>query len=603
MQLSKLTFSLASLVVLIAFGFIFVTVPVVADNGGVDNDGDHNLRGHQDQADANSDENTNASHKHPTVVISATDADPNTPGTQVVDEDADVAGVQFEVTLTVLDEYDRNEFTSAEVTSESHDGRDAVGTDAFDVSNLANPTGDDAPANAAMMWVGTASITGFPESRTDTNVGEPDLVKDQAAAIKAGLKFTVSVTANAVAGDDVEGDYEGQSNLATEMTFTVIAAAVPKDVAPAVGTVTGTPSFTDDFEVTFTFDKAVTMEQVTAALDAPVGATMLSGSLYADLSAETTNTVWIARYRPIPNPTIPKISVALKATTAITPIADDATTATVDESKGGMVELIRTSGSLTSITVPDDANDESTLVVVILEFASEPDEAPVATDFKLTPADDPDTEDTVEGATVGDIAALLGSDGKKWQVEITPLAGMATTVELSVAGEVKFGSAASAAEIPLKSTPSDAVSSIEEVDAAYASATATAKATTTITETEMLAANGFAVIGAGALPDIQRFFAEGGSISVLSSLTGAVAKDVVISEIMWGLNLRAIGAARSAHQFIELYNTSSAEVDLTDITLTFDGAKYTDCRAYGYGIAGSSQQRFRCWLVDYRCSG
>ena len=128
-------------------------------------------------------------------------------------------------------------------------------------------------------------------------------------------------------------------------------------------------------------------------------------------------------------------------------------------------------------------------------------------------------------------------------------------------------------------------------------------ATTTITETDMLAANGFAVIGAGALPDIQRFFAEGGSISVLSSLTGAVAKDVVISEIMWGLNLRAIGAARSAHQFIELYNTSGAAIDLKDVKLTFDGANTPTARAYGYGIAGSSQQRFRCWLGDYRSAG
>ena len=62
----------------------------------------------------------------------------------------------------------------------------------------------------------------------------------------------------------------------------------------------------------------------------------------------------------------------------------------------------------------------------------------------------------------------------------------------------------------------------------------------------------------------------------MSSVTGAEAKSVVISEIMWGLNLRAIDTdddpARSEHQFIELYNTSGAAIDLTDITLTFDGA-------------------------------
>ena len=94
----------------------------------------------------------------------------------------------------------------------------------------------------------------------------------------------------------------------------------------------------------------------------------------------------------------------------------------------------------------------------------------------------------------------------------------------------------------------------------------------------MLAANGFAVVvaededGNKDLPDIQRFYAEGGSISVLSSLAGAEAKSVVVSEIMWGLNLRAIGAERTAHQFIELYNTSGATIDLKDVKLFFDDA-------------------------------
>ena len=43
----KMTFSLASLILI--FALAFVTTPVMADNGGVDNDGDHNPRGHADQ--------------------------------------------------------------------------------------------------------------------------------------------------------------------------------------------------------------------------------------------------------------------------------------------------------------------------------------------------------------------------------------------------------------------------------------------------------------------------------------------------------------------------------------------------------------------------
>ena len=93
---------------------------------------------------------------------------------------------------------------------------------------------------------------------------------------------------------------------------------------------------------------------------------------------------------------------------------------------------------------------------------------------------------------------------------------------------------------------------------------------TTIGTGQMIAPNGFYVIRANALPDIHRFFAEGGTISVLGA-TGAEAKSVVISEIMWGRNLRqAVGAGRKAEQFIELYNTSTASISLSAVTLVFD---------------------------------
>ena len=93
---------------------------------------------------------------------------------------------------------------------------------------------------------------------------------------------------------------------------------------------------------------------------------------------------------------------------------------------------------------------------------------------------------------------------------------------------------------------------------------------TTIGTGQMIAPNGFYVIPANALPDIHRFFAEGGTISVLGA-TGAEAKSVVISEIMWGRNLRqAVGAGRKAEQFIELYNTSTATINLSTVTLVFD---------------------------------
>ena len=97
----------------------------------------------------------------------------------------------------------------------------------------------------------------------------------------------------------------------------------------------------------------------------------------------------------------------------------------------------------------------------------------------------------------------------------------------------------------------------------------------------MLSSNGFATVGADDLPNIQRFFAEGGSISVLSSKTGAVLRDVVISEIMWGLDLNQVGNNRANQQFIELYNTTNAAVNLSMVTIEFSSAHAVPAVASG----------------------
>ena len=98
-----------------------------------------------------------------------------------------------------------------------------------------------------------------------------------------------------------------------------------------------------------------------------------------------------------------------------------------------------------------------------------------------------------------------------------------------------------------------------------------ATGTTSFPSAGSLAPNDFAVINANALPDIQRFFAEGGTLSVLN--TSGTSKDIVISEIMWGLNLaKAIGAGRKEEQFIELYNTTATAIPLSTVTIVFDAS-------------------------------
>ena len=75
------------------------------------------------------------------------------------------------------------------------------------------------------------------------------------------------------------------------------------------------------------------------------------------------------------------------------------------------------------------------------------------------------------------------------------------------------------------------------------------------------------------LPNIHRFFAKGGTIS----LVGGASKSVVISEIMWGLNLAADPADQADWQWIELLNPDN---DLTDTNADNDPAASIDLSKY-----------------------
>ena len=86
-----------------------------------------------------------------------------------------------------------------------------------------------------------------------------------------------------------------------------------------------------------------------------------------------------------------------------------------------------------------------------------------------------------------------------------------------------------------------------------------------------IAANGFATIGYSALPDLEYFLDIGGTIG-LDDNDGTAdgnSRTVVISEILWGLDLGEALAGQTKHQFIELYNTTAAEITFVDWKLIF----------------------------------
>ena len=189
-------------------------------------------------------------------------------------------------------------------------------------------------------------------------------------------------------------------------------------------------------------------------------------------------------------------------------------------------------------------------------------------------------------ATAGMPMNTAGSD--TWMVKVTPTAATAanpsiaaSTITITVTATDASGNTGNdsiavdlAARTYNTPPPTPGTRIPGAVD--FTSATAAGKTTIMVTETIPLPANGFGVIqtyhAASSLPDIHRFFSEGGTISVLSSDTTAKSKDVVISEIMWGVNERAIGDERTKHQFIELYDTTGSGANLTKISLVFDPA-------------------------------
>ncbi len=89
---------------------------------------------------------------------------------------------------------------------------------------------------------------------------------------------------------------------------------------------------------------------------------------------------------------------------------------------------------------------------------------------------------------------------------------------------------------------------------------------------------GFATIGSQDLPDLEEFFEIGGTIGLSNgdSTDDKNSRTVIISEILWGLDLGAPAMEQTKWQFIELYNTTGAAIDLAGWTLTFKGGNVLD---------------------------
>ena len=458
---NRLTFSLASLIFILALGLVFAPVSVMAHPNptGASGAAVHAKDGHM----------------HPTVTVMVDDADPNTPGVQVIPKtgnlDDGAAAADLEIAFDVMLVLDSNvlvrdaddspvaadTFEATSITGVVYNDRDGPVADFPAAGITVFATYTEVPKSNGLKWETEISF----EFTASTATPQPTPAEQVAAAIKAGINLDLTAIAGLIEADVVRGNYYNDvaavvgdqgpnANLESE-PFTVRVVAKAAEVAPTKKAATVTVAANTyhgggRFMVTFTFDATDAPSNLMESdIDPGDNARVLPGSIRAVETPEEGKKQWTAIIEPFLTTETGDITVTVM---------------------GNSVKPATTNGSVTVMAK------------------------------KAAP--------TVQLAS--GTYALSGS---------LPAKGFGVITRAAVEGVT------SKAMVPM-------------------------------------------------MPDLQRFFAERGSITLYTTDTNIKPNDVVISEIMWGLNLSAdTVAARDDHQWIELYNATGAAINLSKIQINF----------------------------------
>ncbi|MYB00654.1 lamin tail domain-containing protein [Candidatus Poribacteria bacterium] len=447
---NRLTFSLASLVLL----FAFVVIPAMAHDQDPDTAGDqHGTTGSFDNVDG---------HTHPRVTVMIDDGDPNTDGMQIIDTKADAAtdtnGLTLQFDLKYSVPYDHNAVLGSpsvaragyvqaagiyiqvydSKTNMAPTGMTTLATGAISTTTVPDITATDA---AAKMWKQTLELEFDTIANRDTALGNGIIV-----ALMVG-EGVYTVPAAILGTTDA-----GQANLAglRQVYMVAAAAAMPPVVkkAATVEVAANTYHGGGRFMVTITFDADPGTMFTEDDIDPGANARILPGT-----------------FNKVATPPMGK----------------------------------------TQYTVIIEANLPSETGDIVVTIASDSDVAMAAT--MKGSATVKAKADTPAPTLASGTYALSGS---------LPAKGFGVITRAAV-----DGIASPKAMVPM-------------------------------------------------MPDLQRFFAERGSITLYTTDANIKANDVVISEIMWGLNLSAATVAgRDDHQWIELYNATGSPIDLSKIRINF----------------------------------
>ena len=576
----KMTFSLTSLIFLIALGLVFVPVSVMAHTTG-------NLP------------TSHPSHTHPVTV-----AVPDNTNTTGVDETVPIHNAHPVPTITLKAQADvvkgdeiklaaapANAFTlvvtfdqavnagASDGTATTIGASDLLTTGhlTFRTVNGAGITvasgfgsGNDQVALGTVVRTGEAGTT-FELPITIGADSIPDGMDGTTADANLNkLEFRIQVNVNAAYGlqkdvgvTTVPGGSSAASVLTTFMLVKDFTPDVIADPDPVMFKVEGMPTFDSaGFVVTFTSTTMSAGKLMGTELldtDLKLENVSVSGLNSNSSPPDAPMTVWKALATAWPG--VDKISITIKEDSKRAPAAD----ATM-----GMLTLSAPEATLLSITVPAGTSDAAAFVATLtFDKALAAGVSVTAADLMVTPTT----------AVVGNIN-IDTLDSKKWHVGITPTAGTDTKIALSKAGMDRFTYTGD--PLTVMKSPSVITGTIANATYDGSAATAITAVTTTTITSGVIAANGFAVIEANHLPDLQVFFNRGGSITVNNgdAVDDGVddkgnrtkgSRTVVISEILWGydVGLRAVQPQHKGYQFIELYNTTALPIDLAGWKLIF----------------------------------
>ena len=587
----KMTFSLTSLIFLIALGLVFVPTAVMADKGHdsftMDDDHTHKTAPTVESimlVNVKTTDATPVSTVRGTSVVPVTDVD----GTNIVTTDGREFLVKIQFSEVVYATRDRGAFSNTTDSAATPPTVDVLGK--FMINALATASDSDMNLYAATAGDNIISADITVHADTDApgtaNIDESDrtalyvtfIVGATGDTILADLPIDIWITVDKDAAFNPTGvdsssgntNYGAGNTKSSTQKFTIVSALPDPGAKPPMVTVTASEELDSNGNVEFTITAA--MGEGGAALTGDAG--ISSREIEVDngdivLNGFTGNITDGYMLVVSPDDATKPVTVTVMAGAVA-----DTTGLTSAEASGSYTPEGYTAPVPTvTISATNGTGNKVGKVIFTLDFSEAP-EALSVSDLQVT------------GAELLKIADLVMADTPSsgaeatYMLTVTPVAD-AETVTLTIrAGAIMAGGKEVDSATKTHTISDDFVATTPETPATTTQIgskeylvvvppTRDEKALPTgVTVSEDPAKD---ASGDNKFPDLNAFFSTGGTIDVTAK--GKSNHAVIITEIMVATDLGKRGDTGmnrpEAGQWIELYNNTDAHINISDIKITF----------------------------------